>query len=394
MLRCCVWFCVVCWERGAEGRGVCIELVSVCAFKTLSVCTFKTSPCVPAPRPHVSSMWTWCRWRRNKETSQATGGVLSSTWDTKSLASIQPGMCEVEYRSWCRNRARGCFCFIAVLPRTVRPDLTTHFALEHDEQTWRCFSTLLGVNPEAPDAHTKASTSLPLVMGGLGLRSASNLRDAAHWGNWADTLKMVHERHPLVADVILRAMAARSEAPAIEAINQSVKNLLAVGHDVPTWESLMTNTNAPAADVEEPNQPRVGWQAAASRAVETSFMHRLLPTLPDSEAALLRSQGGPLASGKTAKSRGSKNLAAGNCRQFPEGIRRKVRQSPSCPSYAASSSDEDDVLRPGVPEGHGPTVCISNRDVCPGVFECLACDFTSDNACRGAAVELEDKMRE
>ena len=47
-----------------------------------------------------------------------------------------------------------------------------------------------------------------------GLRSTSRLRDA-HWGNWADTLKMVHER--LVADVILCAMAIRSEAPAIEA---------------------------------------------------------------------------------------------------------------------------------------------------------------------------------
>ena len=58
----------------------------------------------------------------------------------------------------------------------------------------------------------------------------------------------------------------------------------------------MTNTNVPVADVEEPNQPRVGWQAAASRAVETSFMRRLLPTLSDSEAALFRSQGGPLAS--------------------------------------------------------------------------------------------------
>ena len=97
---------------------------------------------------------------------------------------------------------------------------------------------------------------------------------------------MVHERHPMV----------RSVAPAIEAINQSVENLLAVGYDVPTWESLMTNTNVPVADVEEPNQLRVGWQAAASRAVETSFMRRLLPTLSYSEAALFRSQGGPLAS--------------------------------------------------------------------------------------------------
>ena len=65
--------------------------------------------------------------------------------------------------------------------RTVYPDLTPT-SMEHDEQIWRCFSTLLGVNPDAPDAHAKASTSLPLVMGSLGLRDASRLRDAAHWG--------------------------------------------------------------------------------------------------------------------------------------------------------------------------------------------------------------------
>ena len=68
---------------------------------------------------------------------------------------------------------------------------------------------------------------------------------------------MVHERHPVVADVILRAMALRSEAPTIEATNQSVENLLAVGYEVPTWELLMTNTNVPLADVEEPTN--LGW---------------------------------------------------------------------------------------------------------------------------------------
>ena len=28
-------------------------MTAVCGLKTLSVCTFKTSPCVPAPRPHA-----------------------------------------------------------------------------------------------------------------------------------------------------------------------------------------------------------------------------------------------------------------------------------------------------------------------------------------------------
>ena len=43
--------CAVLWEK-----GVCIEHVSVCSFKT--------SPCVPAPRPHVCDMWAWSWYTR------------------------------------------------------------------------------------------------------------------------------------------------------------------------------------------------------------------------------------------------------------------------------------------------------------------------------------------
>ena len=47
--------------------------------------------------------------------------------------------------------------------------MTIHFAMEHDEQIWRCFSTLLGVNPEAPDAHVKASHFTPIGHGRFGV---------------------------------------------------------------------------------------------------------------------------------------------------------------------------------------------------------------------------------
>ena len=39
-----------------------------------------------------------------------------------------------------------------------------------------------------------------------------------------------------------------------------------------------------------------GWQAAAARMVESTFLEELRPTLSDAEGAPLRSQGGPLAS--------------------------------------------------------------------------------------------------
>ena len=61
----CVVLCGVCrCGRGVVGgRGVCVVCVlrhaeknvekTVFGFKNASVCTFKTSPCVPAPRAHV-----------------------------------------------------------------------------------------------------------------------------------------------------------------------------------------------------------------------------------------------------------------------------------------------------------------------------------------------------
>ena len=45
-----------------------------------------------------------------------------------------------------------------------------------------------------------------------------------------------------------------------------------------------------------PNQPRAGWESQAARKVEARSFARLLGTLTDPEKALLRSQGGPLAS--------------------------------------------------------------------------------------------------
>ena len=54
-----------------------------------------------------------------------------------------------------------------------------------------------------------ASTLLPLTLGGLGVSGAQRLRDAAHWGSWADCLEMVRARHPQVAEDIIRGMLGR-----------------------------------------------------------------------------------------------------------------------------------------------------------------------------------------
>ena len=53
--------------------------------------------------------------------------------------------------------------------RSVRPELVAEFAAGHDQGMWQCLQTILNV-PEESTALTRAITSLPLSLGGLGLR--------------------------------------------------------------------------------------------------------------------------------------------------------------------------------------------------------------------------------
>ena len=56
-------------------------------------------------------------------------------------------------------------------------------------------SRLLNVVPDQVDAIKQAAT-IPLVLGGLGLRSAVRTSLCVYWASWADSLPMIRERHP------------------------------------------------------------------------------------------------------------------------------------------------------------------------------------------------------
>ena len=56
---------------------------------------------------------------------------------------------------------------------------------------------LTGTGEKKVVAHQLAS--LPMRLGGLGLRSAVGMAPAAFWSSWADALHMIHERHPQLA---------------------------------------------------------------------------------------------------------------------------------------------------------------------------------------------------
>ena len=82
--------------------------------------------------------------------------------------------------------------------RVVRPELVQGYAEGHDRGLWTCVCRLLGSDVE--NARSRELASVPLSLGGLGLRSSTRTREAAYRPSWADCLFMVRNRHPVVVE--------------------------------------------------------------------------------------------------------------------------------------------------------------------------------------------------
>ena len=86
--------------------------------------------------------------------------------------------------------------------RTMPPSASEKYAREHDEGIWTTVKALLnevsGSEQELPDAAQVAS--LPVRMGGLGLRSAQRCAHAAYWASWTDALPMISHRRVAAGD--------------------------------------------------------------------------------------------------------------------------------------------------------------------------------------------------
>ena len=178
--------------------------------------------------------------------------------------------------------------------RTVQPEFTEDFGRMHDENVFRCLSRMLQIESLPEDV--RAATSLPLTLGGLGVGSAMRIRDAAHWGSWADCLEMVQARHPQVADDIIRGIVSRARG-CLSSVACTV--LQEVGVEVPSWEALAAGERPEdtSGEEREPSEPKHGWQKFASTTVQEHHREVVVwPGLARSEQALLRSQSGPLVS--------------------------------------------------------------------------------------------------
>ena len=133
--------------------------------------------------------------------------------------------------------------------------------------------------PTRPESVAQASATLPLAMGGLGLRSAERTRWPAYWASWADTLPMIRERHPEVAELIVYYLEGGAISPCLGSACRAATTVDGVdGFEVPSWSALIAGQRPPMMEVEdrECGVPRLGWQHAAAIRIESSFQAEIL----------------------------------------------------------------------------------------------------------------------
>ena len=164
--------------------------------------------------------------------------------------------------------------------RIVPPQLALGFAMAHDADVWQCFCCLLDSQPDQIAA--SGTKSLPLRLGGLGIRSAVGAQSAAHWASWADALAMIHARHPAVAHTIVRALDGHVEASFVRELQWCTDSLARADCVAPSWAALADGLRPPPSlEEEEPGWSKHGWQRVAGRCLNDKKHLDFLPTLSE-----------------------------------------------------------------------------------------------------------------
>ena len=153
--------------------------------------------------------------------------------------------------------------------RTVPPSFSREYAVAHDEGLWGTGRALLGQIPGSADELSEARSvaTLPMRMGGLGLRCAERIREAACWSSWADALSMIHHRNPLIADLVVERLDNGPLEGCLEELAESTRKLDDEGFWWrPSWTQLRAGGRPPQVDVGgEPGEWQHGWRTRSGR---------------------------------------------------------------------------------------------------------------------------------
>ena len=133
--------------------------------------------------------------------------------------------------------------------RMVRPGAVRQLARDHDAGLFQCLCRILQIEPTVCDQESRETAALPLVLDGLGLRSAERIATPAYWANWADYLQMLNERHPTVAEECVRQLEGEPHSEALTAAKECFLALQgAAGFYPPSWREAMRGTRPPLKD--------------------------------------------------------------------------------------------------------------------------------------------------
>ena len=126
------------------------------------------------------------------------------------------------------------------LLRVLPPDQVWRYAQVHDDRLCQCFCALLVIPPDQCDRTAANSSTLPLSLGGLRLSSAVRTSAPAYWASWADTLPMIHQRHPVVVEAMVSSLNRQVDVPCLRVAAVAADQLIGVdGFSSPSWEACL-----------------------------------------------------------------------------------------------------------------------------------------------------------
>ena len=150
----------------------------------------------------------------------------------------------------------------------------------HDEGLWRCMCEILRV-PLDTGVLARDTASLPLALGGLGLRSAVRSRQSTYWASWADTLPVVRMRHRAIAESFVEALVTGVGPVSLVEAEDCRRNLTGVmGFEPPSWSALVAGARPLPPPLDDPGGWRTGWQHEAASRVERHFCDTGLRAVP------------------------------------------------------------------------------------------------------------------
>ena len=125
--------------------------------------------------------------------------------------------------------------------------------------------SLLGELPGDPEQQSAAHriASLPMRVGGLGIRSVVGMSPPGYWASWADALLVLQGRLPQVTASIVEGLT-RDVAGCLGELQESSSSLNRSGFvGRPEWTALRDGAQPPEF-VAEPGEWQDGWQYFAS----------------------------------------------------------------------------------------------------------------------------------